>query len=137
MSSLRNINAHLLDPFSIFDDFITFRPETKSMRPSFWTEAQGDRHCVQVIAPGYEEKDLNISIKDGLLIVTGHHEKSQDDKGVHSEISSFEQSWTLPNDVLTDQIEAEWKAGILTISLPRKTFKQLEVKSIPIKALGP
>lgn len=137
MRSLMRIDDDLFNrSFSIFDELLA-PVRARAGQANFRVEQDAERYYLQAVAPGYEEKDLNLSIKGNTLVVSGHREKGCNDKGVYSEISSFEQSWTMPNDVLVEQISAEYKAGILTVSLPRKGPAAIETRQIPIKALNP
>ena len=137
MRSLIKVNDDLFNrSFSIFDElFAPVRAQTG--QANFRVEQDAERYYLQAVVPGYEEKDLNLSVEGNTLVVSGHREKRCNDKGIYSDISSFEQSWAMPHDVLVEQISAEYKAGILTISLPRQGPTATETRQIPIKALNP
>ena len=121
--------------FSLFDGFFN-RPSLRS-QSTVQVRTEPESYQVQVVAPGYDEKELNVTVKGRTLQISGKHEKSSEDKGIYSQLSSFEHSWSLPEDVVAEHIDAEYKSGILTLSLPRKRAPAIEAKTIPIKALNP
>lgn len=86
--------------------------------------------------PGLNKEDIKIVLKDGRLTVSGEKKFTQEEKTdrfVRSEIrsGSFERSFKLPNTVNTEQVEANYKNGILEIKLLKKEEakpKEIEVK---------
>src|SRR3990172_10367672 len=74
--------------------------------------------------PGMVRDDIKVTVKDGLLTVSGERkEEKKDEKEnyVRSEIYSgqFSRSFTLPETVEVDKISADYKNGLLTLSLPK------------------
>ena len=86
--------------------------------------------------PGMDKGDINVTVKDGLLTVSGDRKvetKDEKENYVRSEIytGQFSRSFTLPETVETDKISADYKNGILTLGLPKSEKakpKQIEVK---------
>jgi HSP20 family protein len=89
--------------------------------------------------PGLEDKDIEVSITDDLLVLKGEkkQETEQKDKNYYmSERSygAFQRSFALPDGVDRDKIAADLAKGVLTITLPKtaeaaKPVKKIEVKS--------
>lgn len=99
--------------------------------------AENDRYVIRAVTPGYAEDELHVAIEGRTINVSGKQEMT-DKRNLHrSQVSSFEQSVTLPSDAVMDSVNAEYKNGILAISIDRKSVPALERKSVPIKALGP
>jgi HSP20 family protein len=86
--------------------------------------------------PGLDDKDIDVSLSRGELTISGEkkHEKEEQGRGYYrSERSfgSFRRSISLPGEVVTDKVDAVFKNGVLTITLP-KTAKKAR-KRITIK----
>ena len=93
--------------------------------------------------PGVEEKDLNIMIENGVLTVRGERkleegEKEQNFLRMERPYGTFSRSFTLPQTVDTDRINANYVNGVLMIELTKRA--EAKPKQIPIstgqKALG-
>jgi HSP20 family protein len=95
-----------------------------------------DNYLVEVEVPGMKKEDIHISLKDNLLTIEGErkHETASRDRNYHRRESfygKFSRSFTLPDDVLKDKIDASYENGILTITLPKSEEakpKEIEVK---------
>ncbi len=86
--------------------------------------------------PGMERNDIKVTVKDGLLTVSGERkEEKKDEKEnyVRNEIYSgqFSRSFTLPETVEVDKISADYKNGLLTLSLPKS--EKARPKTIEVK----
>ena len=73
------------------------------------------------------DKDkINAEIKDGMLIISGERRSDTEDKKNNlfycqeRSFGSFIQSVPLPDDAKTDQIEAKYKNGVLTVIVARE-----------------
>jgi HSP20 family protein len=96
-----------------------------------------DEHSVQLKleVPGIEEKDLNVKVENNTLTVGGERkfEKEQKEENFHRierRYGSFTRSFTLPNTVNTDDINASYDNGVLTIKLGKRAEakpKQIKV----------
>lgn len=89
---------------------------------------QGDKsYLVKVDLPGLEKDSINVELENNLLTISGQREvakETSDDQGFYrSERSygSFSRSITLPEDIEDDQIDANYKNGVLTVEIPRNT----------------
>ncbi len=92
---------------------------------------------VKVVAelPGMEEKDIDLTLCDGVLTLKG--EKQAETNGsVYSERwhGSFQRSIDLGPDVDPDKVTTSFKNGVLTVTLGKRPEAQSRVKRIPIKA---
>ena len=87
--------------------------------------------------PGLKKEDIDINVEDNLLTLHGERkrEKEVNDKGVfRSErvYGSFSRSFTLPTTVSAGKINASYKDGLLTISLPKA--EEAKPRQIAIEA---
>jgi len=89
--------------------------------------------------PGMEEKNIEVKVVDGNLIIKGEKleekEEKKKDYYLHERrFGSFERSFELPEGVDVDKIEAAFKKGVLTVTLPKKPEAQKPAKKIEVKA---
>lgn len=88
--------------------------------------------------PGLEEKDVDVSVSDGVLTVSGEKkfESEKKDKNYHfveRSYGSFSRSITLPDGVKADQIQASMNKGVLKVIIPtpvKAEAKKIEVKPV-------
>ncbi len=93
---------------------------------------------VEMEAPGMSEKDIGISISDGLLTLNGEKRQepeSRDGNYYCSERSfgRFERSIPLTAEIEPEKIEAGFTNGLLKLRLPKKTPRKTEAERIPIQ----
>jgi HSP20 family protein len=86
--------------------------------------------------PGMEKKDIHVSISNRVLSVTGRREtkkETEKDHIVRQEMftGDFERQFTLPETVRTDDIEAKYSNGILTIELEKK--EEVKPREVEVK----
>jgi HSP20 family protein len=76
--------------------------------------------------PGVEMKDLNLEIEQGTLTIKGERrfERKQDKNGGYHRIErsygQFVRCFSLPETVDSEKVKADYKNGVLTVSLPKK-----------------
>lgn len=101
-----------------------------------------DKHdAYQVVAelPGMDEKNIEVKLANGNLTIKGEKRDEKEEKKknyyLHERsFGSFERSFTLPNEVNADEIEASFSKGVLTVNLPKKPEAIKPEKKIEIKA---
>ena len=83
--------------------------------------------------PGMEQKDVEVSLADGVLTLKGE-KKSETDGALYSERwhGQFQRSLQVGPDVDPDKVSAEFKNGVLTVTLTKRPDTQSRVKRIPI-----
>ena len=89
--------------------------------------------------PGLSKDDLEISVENGVLTVSGEkkHEYEEKKDNIHyAEISygSFSREISVPEGVNAEEIEAIYKDGILIVSMPKIIEAKEELKKIEIKS---
>ena len=104
-----------------------------------------DEHKVtlKIEVPGIDEKDIDVRIENNVLTVHGERkfekeEKEENFRRVERQYGSFTRSFTLPNTVDTDSIQAAYEKGILKIQLAKKAEakpKQIKVNVGSAKSL--
>lgn len=96
-----------------------------------------DNVVVRAELPGLEAKDIDVSISGDILNIKGEKKKEEEKKDEHfycceRYAGSFQRSFRLPVGVKSDKIDATFKNGILTITLPKAEEakkKQIEIKT--------
>ncbi len=99
---------------------------------------KGDAYEVTAELPGLDEKNIEVKLINGSLTIKGEkqEEKEVKKKDYHlreRHFGSFERSFTVPEGVDTDKIEAGFKNGVLTVTLPKKPEAQKPAKKIEVK----
>lgn len=126
----------------MFNSF--FRGDTQDdggMIPSVWTPAvdvaeHENQYVVKVELPGVTKDDVKITIQENVLTIRGEKKQETETKDsnfhrVERSYGSFQRSFSLPTHVKNEKIEASYKDGILTVTLPKAEEakpKQIEVK---------
>ncbi len=149
--SLRREIDHLFEDFD--RDFwrLPFRRSIFDVEP-FWRRelAWGAAPAVDIIeknnsyevaadVPGFDEKNIEVKVVNGSLSIKGERKSEKEEKKKdyylsEREFGSFERSFSLPDGVDTDKIEASLKKGVLTVTLPKKPEAQKPAKTIEVKA---
>lgn len=79
---------------------------------------------VTVELPGFDEKDIQVTATKTLLTISGERKWEEEKKGkqwhrVESRFGSFSRSLSLPDNLKTDQVDAVFKKGVLTLAFPK------------------
>ena len=123
----------------LFDDAFT-RPISVSGvsgMPAIDMYQTNDDVVVKATLPGLKSEDVDITVTGETLTLRGEfkQEDEQKESNYHireSRYGSFERSVLLPTDVKADKAKADFKNGILTITMP--IAEEVKPKSIMIKA---
>ncbi len=89
--------------------------------------------------PGMDEKNIDVKIANGMLTIKGEKKEEKEEKKKDYYLSerrygSFERRFQVPEGVESDKIEASFKKGVLTVTLPKTPAAQAAEKKINIKA---
>ena len=92
---------------------------------------------VEAEIPGMEEKDINISLRDGVLTLKGEKKTERDEEKDNFHISerrygSFERSFRVPDSIDEDKVNATVDKGVLRVMLPKKADAVKPARQIPI-----
>ncbi len=103
--------------------------------PAVDIEEKPDHFLVSADLPGVSEKDIELKVQDGVLLLSGKRETSKEGKtegGAYRERScgSFCRTFTLGDGVDAANIEAAYKNGVLTVKLPKKA--EIQPRQIPV-----
>lgn len=89
--------------------------------------------------PGLDDKDIEVKLTNGGLTIKGEKREEIEEKKkgyyLHERhFGAFERYFRLPEEVDADKIEASFKNGVLTVTLPKKPEAQKAEKKITVKA---
>jgi HSP20 family protein len=106
-------------------------------RPAIEVKQEKDKLTVKAELPGIKKEDVKVNISDGALTLEGERKLEKEEKRegyVHSERSygKFLRSIALPEGAKTDQAAAQFKDGVLEITIPVPEAKETG-RQIPIK----
>lgn len=113
-------------------------PRDRNWTPSVDTHETKEAFMVTMELPGVASDDVRIRLEDGTLTVTGEKkaifDESKSGKYVHFEraFGQFTRSFNVPKTVNAEGIEASYKDGVLTITLPKSEVaqpKEIQVKT--------
>lgn len=131
----------LFDMDRFFDDEDAFfdMPERGMFRPAMDIYEKGSNIIAEMNVPGIDADKIEVSVKDGILHVSGlsEEQKEEKDKGYwRKEIrkGSFERMVRLPVPVQENKIEASCENGMLKIIMPK--IGQKEPQKIAVKKTG-
>jgi HSP20 family protein len=95
-----------------------------------------DNVIVKAELPGMKKDEIEVSLHDGTLRISGERKnesKFQDAEVYRAErfVGRFQRSVSLPTPVASDKVSAQYKDGILTITLPKT--EEAKPKNIEVK----
>lgn len=103
---------------------------------NIWETA--DTYEMEVVAPGLRKDDFNVDVSDNMLTVSFDHQRedrSEHDGYIRQEyrMQSFSRGFTLDDTVDADKITANYKDGVLHLTLPKKEGARKITKKIQVK----
>lgn len=117
---------------SFMDDFLGrdffsnfFDNKTGMSMPSVNIIEGKEDFRIEVAVPGLDKKDFKIDLNNNVLVISSEKEvknEQNDEKYMRKEFSysSFQRSFTLPNSVDAEKINAAYKDGVLNVTIPKK-----------------
>ncbi|MEC9367069.1 MAG: Hsp20/alpha crystallin family protein [Pseudomonadota bacterium] len=147
------------DPFSLlhgeidrlFDSFIgggfpTLRnvpaisaAENGTITPHIDVRESDKQIVVEAELPGIDEKDVSVSLQDGVLTIKGEKkfekkEEKDDYVSMERRYGSFQRAMRLPEGIDEDKVKADFAKGVLTVTLPKSPEAAKKEKKISISA---
>jgi HSP20 family protein len=106
--------------------------------PQLEVQDADSEYRVTAELPGLGEKDVEVLFEDGVLILRGEKRAETEDRSrAFSErlYGRFERRLTL-GDIDEERIQAKFRNGVLTVTVPKSEQSQSRMKRIPINAGG-
>lgn len=139
-----------IDPIERMRDLLTWDPFQRPLSrwfgeetaaalytPTFDVKEEKDAFVVKADLPGIKEEDLDISVTGNRLTISGKREEEKvEESGSYyfreRSNGAFTRSFVLPDNVISDQIQANMQDGVLTLRIPKAPESQ--PKKIAIKS---
>ncbi|WP_224484575.1 Hsp20/alpha crystallin family protein [Robertkochia aurantiaca] len=130
MSLIRRSNANTFP--SVFEEF--FRPDwfggmndMNNRVPAVNIKEKDNGFELELAAPGVKKEDFNIEVDQNVLTISTEQRNEKEETGDDGNYSrrefsytSFQRSFTLPDTVNSDKIDASYEDGVLKLSIPKK-----------------
>src|SRR5262245_47663145 len=125
----------------IFEEFFSDAPfrsnaeGTPSWRPAVDILEKGGNLVLRAEVPGMNQKDIELKLEGNVLTLKGERKLAEQDDSkpyhrLETSYGAFSRSFTLPETVDRDNIKAEYRDGILTITIPQKP--EVKPRVIPV-----
>lgn len=137
----RNNQRNLTPTFGgVFDSIFTdsfFSGHDMSLVPAVNISETADHFHIELAAPGLTKEDFKINLERKILTILVHKEFSNEEEGKsfsrkEFNYSSFTRSFTLPDSVEENSIEAKYIDGILKVEIPKKEEAKNVTRQISI-----
>lgn len=101
-----------------------FESPLQAWAPALDVHEDKDGYTIRAELPGMKREDIEVSIQDGALVISGERKEEKISEGteVHRQeryYGKFSRALTLPTAVAGDKVKATYKDGILTVVLPK------------------
>jgi HSP20 family protein len=136
------------DPFEVMQDLLRSDPfrevsrgvlagELTGFVPTFDVKETNDSFVFKADLPGIKESDLEISLTGNRLTVSGQRQEDKKDEAdtyyaYERSYGAFSRSFTLPEGVDPDQVQADLKDGVLNVVIRKKP--EVQPKRIRLNA---
>jgi|TARA_Y100000034_G_scaffold123287_1_gene169834 HSP20 family protein len=123
-----------LFPTSLFTDSRLPRLSNRSLEPVADVYETDDSHVAELAVPGLQKENLSARLENRVLTVSYSSGGTSEEKNSRRHhFSSFTRSWTVPEGTTAKSVNAEYKDGILTISVKKPEVERIPVQTIDIK----
>ena len=90
--------------------------------------------------PGVAEKNIDVSLHDGVLTVKGEKKSERKEEGEgyffsEREYGRFQRTFRLPADAKSDGVGADFSNGVLKITVPKMAEEKQKAKKVKVNAL--
>ncbi len=136
--TLRRLNNALDEAFNTWP----LQQDESGSITSAWHPADDvyeDRDAVKIVAelPGVKPEDVKLSLENSLLTIRGEKKQEVEERNerIHRyerSYGSFERAFALPTTVDGERISAEYRNGILTVTVPKT--ERARPREIPVRA---
>ena len=124
---------------SIFDQFFGRSEDEEASAvwaPRTDLSETDDAFRIRLDVPGMTKDDITINLQNNTLTVSGERTSERTDEGeeyvrVERAFGNFHRTFTLPNAVDRENVEAAYEDGVLTINVPKteeSTRRQIEIQ---------
>lgn len=106
--------------------------------PQIEIREESDHYAVRADLPGIDKSELKVTVDDNVLAIQGERRESKEKKTEGYQYServygSFFRSVRLPGEVDADKIKAEYRDGVLDVSLPKSAKVKAKQIAVEVK----
>jgi len=125
----------------LFGNFTPRGTKNEEYESAVWSPVadiveDANNYTIAFDMPGIEKKDIKINIADNTLSISGERKYTDEKKDatmhrIERSYGKFYRSFGFPASVVTDKINASFKDGVLTVTVPKAEEakpKQIEIK---------
>jgi len=119
----RLFNDEVMRPFRLFEDMAEALNE-RGWAPAVDIRETEDAYEVLADLPGFDKKNVDITLENNILTLHGERnwegeQEKHNYRRVERAYGEFTRSFSLPNQVDAEKVEAKFADGVLTISIPK------------------
>ena len=97
--------------------------------PRFDVKETKEAYVIQADLPGVKDDELEVSLSGNLLTISGKREEEHREEGesyytIERSYGNFVRSFTMPDGVDSESVNADLKQGVLTVRIPKKPDAQ-------------
>jgi HSP20 family protein len=126
------------DPFRWsreLDRLFECSPNEETLQPAVDVVEEEHRYVLTADLPGFDQKNIDVRVSDGALVLSGKREESRESKRgtvtyAERRHGSFSRQFALGSSVDEGKIEATYQSGVLTVVLPKKD--EAKPRQIPV-----
>jgi HSP20 family protein len=118
------------DPFTMARELLAWDPffagrQVTAFSPAFEVKETADAFVLKADLPGVSDKDLDISLHNSVLTVSGSRSAEERKEGesyalYERQFGSFSRGFSLPDTADGDKIDAKLDGGVLTLTIGKK-----------------
>ena len=133
--------SNVLENFFDTDVVNFLGTDVTSTIPAVNVKETNDAYKVDVAAPGLKKEDFKINLENNILTIKAEKETKQEEKDENNKFrrkefsyTSFQRSFSLPDIIEEEKIQAKYENGILCITVPKKEIAiKKQAKNIKIE----
>ncbi|MBF0609098.1 MAG: Hsp20/alpha crystallin family protein [Candidatus Magnetobacterium sp. LHC-1] len=138
LSIQRDINGLLRDFWSDFEVGGLFGRQWGGFEPRINVTEDDKEVKVSAELPGLDEKDIDVSLTKDSLTIKGEKKQEREEKAtgyyhVERSYGAFSRTVPLPCETDQDKVEAEFKKGVLVVTLPKTPEACKEKRKVTVK----
>ena len=106
--------------------------------PASEASTNDNAYVISIELPGVDEKDIELSVENGVITVKGEKKTSREEKGEtwyfsERQFGAFSRSFRVPPDADEAKVAADLKDGVLTVTVPKSAPEPEVAKKVQIK----
>jgi HSP20 family protein len=126
-----------------FGRSVTHTGSSQDMQPlPEWTPATDisetdAAYLIKAEIPGVQKEDVKVTLHEGVLTISGERRQEKEEKGrkyhrIERSYGSFVRSFRMPEDADESAVKAEFKNGMLKLTLPKSAFAMDKPRAIEV-----